>query len=178
MKECLDKLRHPPVSTQTQIVMNDHMDYPAVTFCFKNLVDQGYDLRILRVLHIQAICQYSVYSILFGCSEFSYGKRFDFGKLPNTSECRLHKSTQCISLCVFFSNSTTTSPSTGSTLTPARTTTRPGAPSHGARTRSPTSGPTPPTGRVAKMLKYHKRPRQKRLCLMTCGCMKTGFKYR
>ncbi len=51
MQECLDKLRNPPITTQTQIVNHDHMEYPAVTFCFKNSAGQGYDLRTLRVIN-------------------------------------------------------------------------------------------------------------------------------
>ena len=49
MQECLDKLHHPQVSTQTQILNLDHIRYPAVTFCFKNADGQGYDLKQLRV---------------------------------------------------------------------------------------------------------------------------------
>jgi hypothetical protein len=49
MKDCLDKLRNPPVSTQTRVVTHDEMDYPAVTFCFKNNEEQGYDRLMLQV---------------------------------------------------------------------------------------------------------------------------------
>ena len=49
MTHCLDKLSNPPVSTQTRILMLDTMTYPAVTFCFKNFENEGYDLAILQV---------------------------------------------------------------------------------------------------------------------------------
>ena len=42
-------LRNPPSTTKTYINTSQYIDYPAVTFCFKNSKDQGYDLRILRV---------------------------------------------------------------------------------------------------------------------------------
>ena len=49
MTHCLNKLSNPPISTQTRILMVDTIAYPAVTFCYKNLDSQGYDLAILQV---------------------------------------------------------------------------------------------------------------------------------
>ena len=49
LKECWDLLQNPPSSTQTHMVSHDRIAYPAVTFCFKNDLNQGYDLRILGV---------------------------------------------------------------------------------------------------------------------------------
>lgn len=49
MTECLSKLSNPPITTQTRILMLDKMSYPAVTMCFKNSDDQGYDEEILHV---------------------------------------------------------------------------------------------------------------------------------
>ena len=43
-------LRHPPVTTQTRIEVKTKMSYPAVTFCYKNGDEQGFDLKILEVI--------------------------------------------------------------------------------------------------------------------------------
>ena len=40
---------NPSVSTQTRIVVRDNVSYPAVTMCFKNWENQGYDKAILQV---------------------------------------------------------------------------------------------------------------------------------
>ncbi len=47
--ECVEKLKNPPIATQTQVVVDDRMDYPSVTFCFKNKQKQGYDLNMIKV---------------------------------------------------------------------------------------------------------------------------------
>ncbi len=49
MIECVDKLRYPPISTQTLMVVKERLDYPAVTFCYKNSLKQGYDLKVMEV---------------------------------------------------------------------------------------------------------------------------------
>ncbi len=44
---------HPvPVFTtsyQVHINVQERITYPAITFCYKNKADQGYDLRMLKV---------------------------------------------------------------------------------------------------------------------------------
>ncbi len=47
--ECVEKLRDPPVNTQTQVVVKERLDYPAVTFCYKNKDGQGYDRAMMEV---------------------------------------------------------------------------------------------------------------------------------
>ena len=49
LQQCLDKLKSPPVQTQTQIKMKEYMDYPAITLCYKNKDGQGYDESLLQV---------------------------------------------------------------------------------------------------------------------------------
>ncbi len=52
MQQTLDKLNNPPINTQSQILMQEHMDYPAVTFCYKNADGQGYDMNMLCYLNV------------------------------------------------------------------------------------------------------------------------------
>jgi putative protein kinase ArgK-like GTPase of G3E family len=47
--ECVDKLKNPPIVTQTQVVVEDRLDYPAITFCYKNTEKQGYDRLMIEV---------------------------------------------------------------------------------------------------------------------------------
>ena len=47
--ECVEKLRDPPVNTQTQVIVKERLDYPAVTFCYKNKDGQGYDRAMMEV---------------------------------------------------------------------------------------------------------------------------------
>ena len=49
MSKCLGKLFDAPVVTRTEILINKQMDYPAITFCFKNSNGSGYDKEILQV---------------------------------------------------------------------------------------------------------------------------------
>ena len=46
---CLDKLYSSRVRTQTKIMIYDNVDYPALTFCFKDGDWSGYDIRMLNV---------------------------------------------------------------------------------------------------------------------------------
>ncbi len=50
--DCWELLNNPTSTTQVQINIQDAIDYPAITFCYKNEADQGYDLRILRVEYL------------------------------------------------------------------------------------------------------------------------------
>lgn len=52
MSECLDKLSNPPISTQTRIIMKEEMDYPALTMCYKNSDNQGYDPLMFKHYNI------------------------------------------------------------------------------------------------------------------------------
>ena len=47
LTQCLNKLSNPPIITQTKIIDYEYMPYPALTFCYKNSDNQGYDLRVL-----------------------------------------------------------------------------------------------------------------------------------
>ena len=52
----MGKLFNRPIATQTRILVLERMDYPAVTFCYKNADGVGYDNDILKVRILGVKC--------------------------------------------------------------------------------------------------------------------------
>ncbi len=115
--ECLEKLRDPPISTQTKIIMHETMDYPAITFCYKNADDQGYDEKMLYVSEAEKRIAWVVITLMV-----------------------------CYYYCMFLLHelSTSTFAATGSTSLQAWTSIRFGETFPLERSTSPPSGSTQP----------------------------------